>query len=82
MAKKKDNNELVPVMLFKDNGKYKDDVTVGLNGKIWRIKRGVTVMVPREVREIIDHSQYQDNQTAMMISDYEKEYQAKEKDYT
>ena len=81
-SKKKNNNNLVPVMLFKDNGKYKDDVTVGLNGKIWRIKRGVTVMVPREVREILDHSQYQDTQTANMISGYENEYLEKEKSYT
>ena len=82
MAKKTKDNGLVPVRLFKDNGKYKDDVTVGLNGKIWRIKRGEIVMIPREVREILDHSEYQDTETAKMISELESDFKKKEKEYT
>ena len=77
MAKKKNDDNLVEVELFKDTGKYKGDVTVGLNGKIWQIKRGVKVKVPREVREILDHSKYQDEQTANMISEMESEYLSK-----
>lgn len=81
MAVKKDKKpELVPIELFKDNGKYKDDVTVGLNGKLWRIKRGEVVYVPKEVREILDHSKVQDTHTSIMISDLENEFLAKEKE--
>lgn len=76
-AEKKPN--LVPVRLFKDNGKYSDDVKVGINGRMYVIKRGETVMVPREVKEILDHSEFQDTQTANMISSMEDEYLSKEK---
>ena len=81
-AKKKEGSNLVPVVLFKDNGKYKDDVTVGLNGKIWRIKRGETVMVPKEVKEVLDHSEHQDRATSNMITNMEDEYISKERALT
>ncbi len=41
--------ERVPVTLFKDDDKYKDDVIVSVNGYAWQIQRGVTVMIPRYV---------------------------------
>ena len=49
-------NELVETVFMKDNDKYKDDIIVGLNGKIYRIKRGVKVEVPRAVMDIIEQS--------------------------
>ena len=51
--------ELVDVFLFKDGDKYKDDVFVGVNGRTWVIKRGVTVKVPRYVKEVLDNSMTQ-----------------------
>ena len=39
-------DEPVPVMLIKDNAKYKDDLTVTLNGTNYQIQRGVPVMLP------------------------------------
>lgn len=51
--------ELVDVCLFKDGDKYKDDVFVGVNGRTWVIKRGVTVKVPRYVKEVLDNSMTQ-----------------------
>ena len=48
--------ELVETVFMKDNDKYKDDIIVGLNGKIYRIKRGVKVEVPRAVMDIIEQS--------------------------
>lgn len=60
-------NELVPFKAFRDNGKYSDDLIAGINGKIWRIKRGVEVMIPRNVREVISQSMDQDAATANLI---------------
>lgn len=48
--------ELVETVFMKDNDKYKDDIIVGLNGVVYRIKRGVKVKVPRAVMDIIDQS--------------------------
>lgn len=45
--------------LFKDDGKYKSPVYVGLNGKGYLIQRGVDVELPRGVYEILMHSQEQ-----------------------
>ena len=38
-------NEEVEIQLFKDSGKYKDDVYVAVNGKNFLIQRGVPVKV-------------------------------------
>ena len=38
-------NDLVPIRLFKDNDKYKDDVFVAVNGRSFQIKRGETVTI-------------------------------------
>lgn len=56
--------EEVEVRLFKDNGKYKDDVFVAVNGKSYQIRRGVTVRVPRFVKEVLDSSIKQDEYAA------------------
>lgn len=70
-------NEKVPVTLFKDNGKYKDDLVVQLAGVAYQIKRGVTVMVPRAVYDIIRRSQLQDQRTANMLDTLQEEYAKK-----
>ncbi len=52
--------ELVPVMLIKDNNRYKEDVTVTVNGINYQIQRGVSVMVPRSVALVLERSHQQD----------------------
>ena len=44
-----DLDELVPITLFEDDDKYSEPLDVGVNGKRWRIQRGVEVMIPRYV---------------------------------
>lgn len=71
MAKTTENMEspekMVKIKLFKDNGKYKDDVFVGLNGRNYQIQRGVEVEVPEGVAEILELSEKMDNETAEKI---------------
>ena len=67
MAAKKENNgegEMVSIRLFSDNGRYKGDLFVSVNGVNYQIKRGLTVQVPPEVAEVIQHSEEQDAQSA------------------
>ncbi len=61
-------DELVEVKLFKDTGKYKDDVFVGVNGETIAIKRGERVKIKRKFAEVLDHSEHQDYETAELIS--------------
>ena len=59
--------EPVEFYAFRDNDKYKDDIVVGVNGKIYQIKRGVTVRIPRFVRDVIVRSMDLDAKTAELI---------------
>lgn len=52
--------EPVPVMLIKDNNRYKDDVTVTVNGINYQIQRGVPVTVPRCVALVLERSRNQE----------------------
>ena len=60
--------ELVEIKLFKDTGKYKDDVFVGCNGETIAIKRGERVKIKRKFAEILDNSERQDYETAELIT--------------
>lgn len=51
--------ELVTIKLPLTRDKQ-DDLFVGLNGRTWKIKRGVPVDVPLSVKEIIDNSEQMD----------------------
>jgi hypothetical protein len=66
----------VTIKLFKDNGKYKDDVYVCVNDKSYLIKRGVEVTVPRFIEQALKNSLSQDEYVASLVerlvSDYEK----------
>lgn len=53
-------NEPVPVMLIKDNAKYKDDVTVTVNGVNYQLKRGVPLTVPRKVAMVLERAKEQE----------------------
>ena len=63
-------DELVEVKLFKDNDKYKDDLTVTHNGVRIKIPRGETVYIKRKYALIIKDSLSQDRYAAKMIKEY------------
>ncbi len=69
-------NESVTIKLFKDNGRYKDDVYVSVNDRSYLIKRGVEVSVPRFVEQALKNSLSQDEYVASLVerlvNDYEK----------
>lgn len=80
MAKKKvQKNELVRFKLFRDAGQYSEPLTVVLNGKIWRFERGVVLEAPKDVYEIIMHSEAQNDATALMIAQKERDWEEKSK---
>jgi len=67
-------NELVPVKLFRDNHKYKDDVFVAVNGENCVIKRGEEVMIKRKFKKVLDNSDVQDYETSLLIDKKSKEF--------
>ena len=67
--------ELVDFYAFKDSGKYKDDIIVGINGKFLRIMRGVKVQIPRAYYEVLMQSQEQDAKTANLMEGLQEEYE-------
>lgn len=73
------DSELVPIRLFKDNDKYKDDVFVAVNGRSFQIKRGETVMAPDYVAQVLEQSMAQDNATANLIERETSAYAAEAK---
>ncbi len=54
-------NELVPVKLFKDNDKYKDDIFVAVNGVGMIVPRGKEVLIPRKYAIALKNSEAQDS---------------------
>ena len=66
----------VTIKLFKDNGRYKDDVYVSVNDRSFLIKRGVEVTVPRFIEQALKNSLAQDEYVASLVeqltNDYEK----------
>lgn len=58
---------MVEIELMKDNDKYKDDVTVIVNGKVYQIKRGENVKVPKAVAEVLDNAKAQRKLAARTI---------------
>lgn len=67
-------DELVPVYLFRDGGRYKDDVFVAVNGERVQIKRGERVEVKKKFADVLQQSMEQDNKTASLIDSKESEY--------
>lgn len=57
---KASNNDYVTISLPRATGKEEDLVFVGLNGKGYTIRRGVSVQVPRPVYEILMEAQRQE----------------------
>lgn len=67
---------MVPFWAFKDDDRYKDDIVVGWNGRMYRIQRGKHVRIPREVYNILRRSMAQDAATAEMLEKKGREYDA------
>lgn len=78
-APKRREDNLVPIRLFKDGDKYKDDVFVAVNGRSWQIRRGESVMVPDYVAEVLEQSMAQDTATANLIERESSAYAAEAK---
>ena len=66
--------EMVPIMLFRDNGKYKDDQFVAVNGKTCQIRRGERVEIKAMFAEVLENSMKQDNATADLIARQTQEF--------
>ncbi|GHV34058.1 hypothetical protein FACS18949_09410 [Clostridia bacterium] len=64
-------NGLVELTLFRDSGQYKNDLFVCVNGKSWQIQRGVTVMVPPCVREVVIRQSEQEHRARELEAAYE-----------
>jgi hypothetical protein len=70
------SDELVNIHLFKDNGKYKDDVFVAVNGQRVLIKRGETVQLKKKFADVLEQSMRQDQATASLIERESSSYAA------
>lgn len=71
--------ELVEVFLFKDSGKYSDDVYVAVNGENCQIQRGVPVKIKRKFHEVLMNSQAQDTLAANRAQQLSDEFAQKTK---
>lgn len=76
---KQEEEELVSVQLFKDSEKYKNDVTLHVNGQRVTIQRGKVVQIKRKFAEVLEHSQMQDAQTADLITRKQAEFKTQSK---
>jgi len=70
-------NERVPFRAFKDGDKYKDDISVQVNGKIFLIQRGVPVMIPRYVLLALEQSERQLAEAATLEARLVDEFEGK-----
>lgn len=59
--KKGDKPAMKKIRLFRDNGEYKDDLFVSVNGHSYLIKRGVEVEVPDYIAQVIEDAEAQNN---------------------
>ena len=69
-----DNEDLVEVELFKDSGKYKDDVFVAVNGERIQIARGEKVLIKKKFFKVLEASRKQDIATARFIQEKTNEF--------
>ncbi len=66
MAEKaKKETKMVKIKIPRD--RQRPDMTVGVNGKFWKIKRGVEVEVPDYVAEVVNSSIEQDEKAQEFI---------------
>ena len=65
-------NEKVKIKLFKDNGKYKDDVFVAVNGIGMIVPRGKEVDIPRKYAIALQNSERQDEYAVYIKNEYKE----------
>ncbi|MBQ1948086.1 MAG: hypothetical protein II359_05700 [Clostridia bacterium] len=74
----KQMEEYVEVELIRDNGAYKDDVFVSVNGENCLIRRGVPVKIKRKFADVLEQSHQQDIAVLREIERLEADYRTKE----
>lgn len=62
--------EYVPIRLFKDSGRYADDVFVCVNGEACQIQRGVDVQIKRKFALVLANSRTQDEAAARVAAEF------------
>jgi hypothetical protein len=77
-AAENDPNRRVKIKLFKDDGKYKDDLFVSVNDYTAKIRRGEWVSVPLYVAKHIEEMAAQDESTAVLITRLTDEFANKD----
>lgn len=70
-----EGEEYVEIRLFKDSGKYKDDVFAQINGENVQIKRGETVKVKKKFAKLLEQSDIQDYQAAKFMEAKANEFE-------
>ena len=60
-------SEPVTVRLFRDNGSYKEDKVVTVNGETVRIPRGEDVIIPRRFALVLAQGEAQDARTVVSL---------------
>ena len=73
--------EYVEIKLFKDNGKYKDDVYVSVNGENCVIKRGVRTKIKKKFALVLEQSDMQDYMTSQLMETKTAEYEASAREH-
>jgi len=76
MAEAKEKKEVKEPKMVKvkvPRDRQRGDMTVGVNGKFWLIKRGVEVEVPESVAEVINFSIEQDEKAQDLIDSLRQE---------
>jgi hypothetical protein len=81
MAEAKKTEEMVRFHAFKDDGRYKDDIFVAVNGKTYQIKRGEDVMIPKCVYEVLMNSQVQDQAAYRLMEQKADEFKSDSKKF-
>lgn len=81
MAEAKMTEKMVKFRAFKDDGRYKDDIFVSVNGKRYQIKRGEDVMIPESVYEVLANSQIQDQAAYRLMEQKADEFISESKKY-
>ena len=67
-------NDYVDIRLFKDNGKYKEPLYVGINGKNCMIPRGEFVRIKRKFAFLIEQSEIQEMKAAETLQQAKDRY--------
>lgn len=71
----KKGEEMVPIRLFRDGERYRDDERVTVNGKTTIVPRGKTVMVPKSVAEVLENAMSQRELADLYMEKKEEEYE-------